>query len=34
MPAKENPKAEYRNPKQNQKVKSQLQNPKRIGLEH
>jgi len=32
--AKENPKSEYRNPKQAQRVKSQLQNPKRACFEH
>jgi len=28
-----NPKSEYRNPKQTQRVKSQLQNPKRARLD-
>jgi hypothetical protein len=32
-PAKQNPKSEYRNPKQTQRLKSQLRKPKRAGLE-
>jgi hypothetical protein len=30
---KQNPKFEYRNPKQTQRLKSQLRKPKRAGLE-